>query len=275
MKFASLVLVVVTATAALAADTAEKVPLTFSAVLTMGKEKRFGIANSTGNRSEWLVLGSEFEGYKLSEYDDAAQTLVLQHEGKTYRLPIASGRVQTLTSKATLTDASEVVNKMKIEEMLTHIIDQQKQAVTAMSKQMLGQMGGRVSPEDFAAFQEKVVDAMWAEMQPDDLKKDFTKMYADVFTKEELHAMSDFYSTPAGAALVDKQQLLQQKMMEVMMPRMKNAMPRVQQMAKDFAQEQSAKAKNLPAASGSTAAPAKAQATSGAPAPAAASASKP
>ena len=43
------------------------------------------------------------------------------------------------------------------------------------------------------------MDALWAEMKPDDLKNDVAKIYADLFSKEELRGMSDFYATPAGA----------------------------------------------------------------------------
>lgn len=243
MKLRLMTLALISAGVAFAAD---RPPLTFSAILSTSKEKRFGVATEGGTHSAWVGLGAEFEGYTLSSYDDDAQTLILVHNGKTYRLPLASGNVHPLSSKATLDDAATVLGKMKFEQMMTRMIDQQKQTVSALSKQMLGPMGAQVPSEEFAAFQAKVMDALWAEMKPDDLKNDVAKIYADLFTKEELRGMSDFYATPSGSALIDKQPQMQQKMMDLMMPRMMKAMPRIQEMSAEFAAQQ----QNKPAAPG-------------------------
>lgn len=252
MKLKLLAVAALTAAVAFAADT---VPLTFNAVLNMGKEKRFGIATEGGAHSGWVAVGDSFEGYKVTGFDDAAQSLVLEKDGQAYKLHMSGRGVQTLTnSKATLADATNVINKMKFEEMIAKTIDQQKAAVANMSKQMLSQMGGKVSPEDFAAFQKRIVEAMWEEMKPEDLKNEVARIYSEVFTKEELQGMADFYSTPAGMALIDKQPQTQQELMKVMMPRMMKAMPKIQQMSQEFAQQQAAKV-NKPAADAPVAAP--------------------
>ena len=239
MKIKTLAVVLGMAATAWAADS---VPLTFNAVLTVGKEHRFGVSSPGGAHSAWLGLGGEFEGYKLEAFDDKTQVLTLTHEGQTLHVSLASGSIQTLTTKATIEDAAEVMNKMKFEQMMGRMIEQQKKSLAGMSKQMLGQMAGKVSAEDFTAYQSKVMDALWAEMKPEDLKNEMVKIYAELFTKDELRGMSDFYSTPAGQAMIDKQPEMQMKLLEVMSPRMAKAMPKIQQLAQEFAQQQKAKA---------------------------------
>jgi hypothetical protein len=56
------------------------------------------------------------------------------------------------------------------------------------------------------------------------LQDDIAGVYSQVFTKDELNGIADFYDTPSGQALLDKQPQIQQKMMQVMMPRMMQAM---------------------------------------------------
>jgi uncharacterized protein len=232
MKLRLMAVLSIIAGAAFAAD---KIPMTFSAVLTTGKERRFGVASPGGTHSSWLSLGGEFEGYKISDYDDDSQTLILQRNGQTFRLPMASGNVQPLSSKATLDDAAAVLAKMNFEQMM------KKQLAATISKQMLAQVGAQVPAEEFAAFQVKVTEALSAEMKPEELKNDVAKIYASVFTKEELRGMSDFYATPAGTALIDRQPQVQEKMMDLIMPRMMKAMPRIQEMSTEFTSQQQAK----------------------------------
>ena len=218
---------------------ADAMPLQFNGVLSTGKEKHFGLSSSqSGAKSSWLTLGESFEGYTLKSFDDQAQTLLLEHEGKTEPLSMAAGSITKADTKATLSDAQEVIQKMHFEDMLTKAIEQQKQMVVKMSGQVAGKAGVPRTPEEkaeFAAFQSKVVDTMWAAMKPDEVKADMARAYSQLFSKEELQGMSDFYGTPAGQALITKQPEVQQKMMESIMPRMMQAMPKLQEMSKEFA----------------------------------------
>ena len=99
--------------------------------------------------------GCGIRGLYAFEFDDDAQTLVLTHNGKTYASSASqSGMFIRLSSKATLDDAATVLSKMKFEQMMTRMIDQQKQTVSALSKQMLGPMGatGMTHQQDFRCF---------------------------------------------------------------------------------------------------------------------------
>ncbi|HEU5077704.1 MAG TPA: DUF2059 domain-containing protein [Opitutaceae bacterium] len=235
MKFRALFggLLLAIASAAFAAD---ELPITFNAVLSMGKEKRFGVASDGGARSAWLQIGQQFEGYTLQSFEDTTQTLILARDGQTFRLPIAGGSVQTLNTKATIADANEVMTKLRFEQMMGKLIDQQKKAMNAAAKQMLGPLGADIPQKDAEELQAKLTEALWSELKPEDLKQDMTKMYAELFTKDELRSMSDFYGTAAGQALIDKEPEMQQRMMNIIMPRMMAAVPRIQQIQQEFMQ---------------------------------------
>jgi hypothetical protein len=250
MKIKTLVLAVLaTASSVFAADA---MPIHFNAVLTAGKEKHFGLSSSeSGAKSSWLTLGESFEGYTLKSFDDPAQTLVLEHDGKTQQLSMAAGSIATANTKATLSDAQDVINKMHFEDMLTRSLDQQKQMVAKMTGQMAGKAGARRPEEkaEFSAFQSKLMETMWAELKPEEVKSDMARAYSEIFSKEELQGLGDFYGTPTGQALISKQPEVQQKLMETMMPRMMKAMPKVQEMAKEYAAAHAPKAAPAPAPS--------------------------
>jgi len=244
MRITSLVLALVVTGVAMAADSA---PFQLKGVLNTGREKLFGLSTPSGDSSAWVPLGKAFQGYTLKSYDDAKSVLVFEREGKPYELTLATAKIATADAAsgtpATVADAAAVIDRMHFEEMMTKVMEQQKKAMTSsMSQQMAKQMGGKVDPKDFEAFQSKVMDVMQEAMNPAQMKKDVTEIYAQTFTKEQLVAMGDFYDTPAGQALNDKQPEVQQKLQAVIMPRIMAAMPKVQQLGMEFGKEQQAKA---------------------------------
>jgi hypothetical protein len=252
MKIKVLLLAVLTATAALAADST---PL-FNAVLNMGKEQRFVLVGLDGKPSDWLKLGDSYDGYTIKAFDAASSSLELEHDGKTVKVTLVGGvgvKDMPAPTHASLADAQALLNKMRFEEMLERAMAQQKKAMAAMIDQMAAQNNRPgVDKEDLAAFQGKVMDEVMSAMTAGDMKNDVAQIYSDVFTKDEMDGLSAFYSTPAGEALIEKQPDVQQKMQALMMPRMMAVMPKIQQMSRDFAADQKAKA----AAAAQAAAPA-------------------
>ena len=105
------------------------------------------------------------------------------------------------------------------------------------------------------ALQSKIMDAIFAELKPESMRADIAKAYSDVFTKDELAGMADFYGTPAGQALTAKQPELQQKMMEIMQPRLMAGMQKAQQLQQEFAQQKQAQQQAAPAAAPAAPAP--------------------
>jgi hypothetical protein len=258
MKLKSLVLALLVAGGT--AFAAEPAPFQLKGVLNTGREKLFGLSTLTGDNSAWVPLGKGFQGYTLKSYDEAKSTLVFDHEGKTYELALATAKIAAAEAAkgtpATVADAAAVIDRMHFEEMMTKTMDQQKKMMSGgMAQQMAKQMGGKFDPQDFAEYQSKVMDVIQKAMDVPQLKKDITDIYASTFSKEELNAMSDFYATPAGQALNEKQPEVSQKLQAIMMPRIMSAMPEVQQLAMEFGKEQKAKAAAASAAAAPAAAP--------------------
>ena len=238
-----------------AADNATALP-ELRGVLATGADRRFALSEPGGSSTAWVSVGQSFAGWKLSAYRADEDALVLTRDGCDVLLKLSAstiGRVDA--TKATLADAEAVLSKMKFEEMLGKILEQQKKSMVGMTQKMMGNAKG-VDAKEMAAFQGKVMDTMFAELNPEAMRADMAKIYSETFSKSELQGLSDFYGTDAGRAMIDKQPELTQKMNDLMIPRMMAAMPKVQKLSMEFAQEQAAKKK-----AAATAAPAEPAAT--------------
>ena len=208
-------------------------------VLATGTDRRFALALPGGDTA-WLTVGNKFAGWTLTEFRPAEDVLVLVKNGQETKLKLSSSKITEADVKATLADAEDVLTKMKFEEMFAKILEQQKKSVIDMTRSMTAKTPG-ADPADVAAFQAKVMDTIFAEMKPDEMKADFAKIYSEVFTKAELKGLADFYGTAAGQALTDKQPEVQKRTMEMMMPRMMKGMAKVGPMSVEFAKQQAAK----------------------------------
>jgi uncharacterized protein len=255
-------LVLIALLASTVAFAAGQLPV-FNATLTIGKEHRFVLVGGDGKASSWLQLGDTFAGYKLKAYDAKASALDLERDGKVDRVTLvsdASVKAGALaTTAATLADAEAVMNKMHFEEMIGRILDQQKNAMGKMVDQMAARMNiPATDRDDVLAFQKKVMNEVMSSLNVDQMKTDMTRIYSEVFSKEELTDMAAFYSTPLGETITSKQPAVQQKLQEAMMPRMAEMMPKIQQLGREFAMQQQAKKKAAAAAAAAAAAPAEA-----------------
>lgn len=225
---------------------AESVLPELRGVLATGKDRRFALSIPGGDTA-WVSVGGKFAGWSLTEYRAADDALVLVKDGRETLLKLSSSKIGEADVKATLADAEDVLSKMKFEQMFDKMIDQQKKAMVEMTRNMTGKVKG-ADADDVAAFQAKVMDTMFAEMNAEAMKGDFAKIYSEVFTKAELKGLGDFYGTAAGQAMIDKQPEIQKKTMEMMMPRMMAGMAKIGPMTAEFTKEQAAKKKAAAAA---------------------------
>ena len=257
LRFAALAFVALAAFAAEPAPApASDAPPELRGVLISGADQRFALTLPSGARTGWVGIGESFEGWKLASYNQTDGALVVKKDGQEVSIKLASSKVGAADVKATIADAEEVFRKMNFDEMLGKLMDQQKKNSLNMVRQMLARNPPKgVSVEDRMALQEKIMDVMFAELKPETLRADFAKAYSEVFTKDELSGLADFYGTPAGQAMTAKQPELQQKMMEIIQPRMLAAMPKMQQMSQEFEQQQKAKQQAEPAAAPAAPAP--------------------
>ena len=246
--FASLLL----SAAVLAA--AESLPQ-FNATLTMGKEHRFVLVDAAGKPSPFLKLGESFAGYALKSYDPKSGELELERDGKVSRVTLVADAAikdaPAVPVRATIADAEAVVNKMRFEEMMERALAGQRKVIASQFQRMSTQMAAQgADPAEVAAFQKKITDEVFGALDPKALKDEFTRIYSEVFTKQELDELGAFYSTPLGQMLTTKQMDVQEKLGLVMQGKMQEMMPRVQKLGQDFAAQQRAKRE---AAAGGTA----------------------
>lgn len=227
-------------------------------VLIAGTVRQFSLVAPGSGSTAWAKVGDNFSGWELVEFKSADEALVLKKAGRTVVLKLADSAVANApasSAKATLADAEEVFRKMDFDRMMSRIVDQQKTAMATMMRR--APVGGNVDPEALAAFQKKTMDVMFDAMDLPGMKNDMVKAYSEIFSKDELRGLSDFYGTPAGQAMIDKQPAISQKMNEMMMPRMMAVMPKIQEMGKQFGAEQAAKAAAAKAAAAPAPAPPK------------------
>ncbi len=232
----------------LALSAAHAVPI-FNATLTMAKEHRFVLVSETGASSSWLKVGDTFDNYTLKAFDAPTATLDLERDGKIYQVKLVGDAAVAnapLPTKATLADAEEVFRLMRFDEMMGKILDSQKKTMGPMMAQQMSQMAARMklSDEDkeaFIAFQKKAFDDVMAAVMGPEMRTDMAKIYADVFSKEELGGLAAFYATPTGQALIEKTPEVSGKMQAVMMPRMMQSMQKMGLASKEFAESLAAK----------------------------------
>jgi uncharacterized protein len=231
--------------AAVALRAAESLPL-FNATLTTGKEHRFVLVSPAGKASSFLALGETFEGYKLKSYDPKTGVLELERDGKISRVTLvadaAVAHAAATATRATIADATAVLNAMHFEKMIDRTLEGVKRQQQSMMEKMSGQMAGPgTNREELVAFQKKMVDEMMSAISGAEMKAEVARVYSEVFSKEELQGLANFYASPVGEAFSDKQPLVAEKMQEHMMTRMMAMMPKVQQMGREFAAAQKAK----------------------------------
>jgi uncharacterized protein len=92
-----------------------------------------------------------------------------------------------------------------------------------------------LSPEALKQAQEAqaaALDAVFQQLSWDSLKPDFIKIYAEVYTEQELKDLTAFYNSPIGQKFIEKMPELQTKTMEIMQKRMITLLPAVQAAAK-------------------------------------------
>src|SRR5262245_39535929 len=187
MKIRPLLLALVCGAAVRAAD-----PLpVFNATLTVGKEHRFVLIDANGKASSFLNLGESFAGYKLKAYDAKTGVLELERDGKVSRLTIvadaAVSNAPAAALPATLADAEGVLNKMHFEEMMQRALQGQRKVIASQFQRMSAQMTSQgVDPAEVAAFQKRLTDEIFSALDAKSLKDDVSKIYAEVFTKQEL-----------------------------------------------------------------------------------------
>ncbi|MEI6464827.1 MAG: DUF2059 domain-containing protein [Verrucomicrobiota bacterium] len=230
---------------ALALRAADSVPL-FNATLTVGKDHRFVLVDAAGKASSFLRIGDEFAGYTIKAYGAKTGELELECAGKVFVVTLVAdatgSNAPALATPATAADAEAVLNAMNFERMMEKTMAGVRKQQGTMIDRMMGQFQAPgVEREAVVALQKRMLDEIMSALNFNEMKGEVAKVYADVFSKEQLQSLGAFYASPTGQIFSDKQPEVAEKMNALMIPRVMAAMPKVQQIAKEFAEEQKVK----------------------------------
>lgn len=215
-------------------------------VLNLGSSQMFSLSEIGGTHSKWVKVGQSFQEYTVIAYDTETQQLVLEKAGDRFNLSLEVAKDGSAQGDAEsrLTEATKLMEMMQFEQMMDKTMDAQMKAMSDMMRQQMQQASADGSvDEELLQFQSKMVSEMFDEFDWEPIKKGMASAYAEVFTDEELKGITNFYSTPAGVASLEKMPEIQTKTMEVMMPAIMKASQSTQQKMIKFYQDRHDKAK--------------------------------
>ena len=249
VSFTSAAFALAFATTCFATSPDASTPPELQGILVTRQQPRFALISAGGERSGWIGTGDTFAGWKLTSYLANENAIVLTCANRHVTVPLRTSTVRdgdaAPAAKATVAEADELLLKANFDAMWDRIADEQKKGIVASIRQ---QASGEfkkagLSGAEIDSVLDKMGDALVAGMQSDAMRQDFAQIYADVYTKDELRGMAAFYDTTAGKAWVEKQPEVQQRLMQVLMPRVMQGMPAAQKIAADYIRQRTAPAK--------------------------------
>ena len=139
--------------------------------------------------------------------------------------PLAWADEATKTAKV-----EQLLSAMNVEQQQKEMMDQMTQMVIDQFKDQMSKQGN-LSPAEMARLEDRqkklfalIADkTSWQKMKPV-----FVKAYADTFTEPEIDGIVAFYKTPAGKAMIEKQPMLNTKIMQTVQAQMADLMPEIE-----------------------------------------------
>jgi hypothetical protein len=135
--------------------------------------------------------------------------------------------------------ADKLLRTLKVDQNMKMALQQ----VEKMQEQMIEQQVK--SPQEKTKAEAAMKVAMQSteeEFSWDKIGQTFVEIYAEVFTKDELDELTQFYESPIGQKFVEKQPQLQAATMKRMQSLMMEIMPRIQARVKEAMAEAGDKA---------------------------------
>lgn len=141
----------------------------------------------------------------------------------------------TLEKKIKLTE--DMLSSMDLQKNMDRSFDMVKK----MQMNIVKKFSQGKDSEKALKLQAAIIDLMKKEFSWDSIKDDVVKVYAESFSEDELKALTDFYKSPVGQKLIQKQPEVQQKMMMIVQKKVMEVMPKVQAMTQQMLKEDAAK----------------------------------
>jgi len=123
--------------------------------------------------------------------------------------------------------AEELLLIMNVDKQTKEMFNQIKE----MQRATLKDMG---DSEETISFTEKMMDLMAEEMSWEKLKDDYINVYTEVFAKEELRELINFYKSPIGQKYVEKTPEVTRKIMLLSQKHSSELMPKIQKMIEEI-----------------------------------------
>ena len=122
-----------------------------------------------------------------------------------------------------------MLEAMDLETTLDGMVVQIEAATRDMGRSILGETA---TPEQRALFERVMAeqnDMMRQFMAPERLTPIYRSVYGELFTAEEVQAMTDFYASPAGRSILQKMPVAMGRAMQAMQPTVQEMMQQAQQ----------------------------------------------
>jgi uncharacterized protein len=159
----------------------------------------------------------------------------------------APAQLPPSTAPEAATPPSEVSVRQLLEVMQARkMVDRMSEKIDSMFSATIQNMlkGKTLTPE-----QQQSIDAARARMDAmmkevfnwEAMEPMYLQVYTQTFSQSEIDSMTTFYSSPAGQAVVSKLPLAMENSMALMQQRMLTLLPKMQQVAKDAAEQVKAK----------------------------------
>jgi len=129
--------------------------------------------------------------------------------------------------------AEEIMKLTNMQKMM----DQTKVQIQQMQIRVMQQL--EVSEKDkkeAAEFQNKINVMIFNELNWDNIKSEYIKLFVDVYTIDELKGLVQFYKSPAGQSLIKKQPIIMQKSMMISQSKIQKLIPKLKKMTDEFSE---------------------------------------
>lgn len=136
---------------------------------------------------------------------------------------------------ARLAAAKDLLEAMRYRQTMMKMLEDQKGRLKmAIERNTMMLPMGSAKPAEIADLRKRMLDTWWSAIHPDELMAEFVKMYARIFSAEDLQTMAAFYRTHAGQALVDHTFDLPVQSGKIFNPQIQAAIPKMLKLQKDF-----------------------------------------
>ena len=136
--------------------------------------------------------------------------------------------------------ALELLEAMQVKSQMELMRESIKPMLQQQMSSLSQELGEEISAEQQAVmdrYMAKIADVSFSPRMLNELMLDAAAAYADVFTLEEMSAISDFYRSPAGISMLEKTPQVTQQMMQLTMESQQTVMADIARLTQDMTEE--------------------------------------